>query len=209
MRYAIFFTALLALGCAPLSAQRMDEAASARVRNDCRLAAQVIETGHPHPRWRWAVEHIGICSESGPPALAALWRALPGDTARVEEAIEATGRIRDQRLYDEAVATLRATGRPAVVRVGAMRLLMRYVQPSQDYPFSALEPGERVRIATGVGKLNASVQVSGSRPLPDSLTSQVLALFQEIAADDREPVVAHAAARLARTLALTLETRDR
>ena len=49
------------LSATSLSAQRATEANDAQLRAHCRLAAQVLETGHPSTHYGWAISQIRRC----------------------------------------------------------------------------------------------------------------------------------------------------
>jgi hypothetical protein len=203
--------AALLLAAAPgLLAAQDERSDEVHTRNDCRLAAQVIETGHPHPRARWAFETIGRCGEEGPPALAKRWRDIAADTAEVRDLINASARLRDRRLFDLASSVSRDPSRPDVVRVGAMILLVSYVDPHHLVSFPALAPrdlGRRRGPPIILDNLSAHeiLQIDGAQPLGGPLAARAIAVFREVAGQGGTEPVTFAAAALARTYQWRLE----
>jgi hypothetical protein len=200
---------LLALGLgisAPLAAQQNDDrAAEVRRRNDCRLAGQVLTTGHPHPHYQWARTKIINCEGEGPAYFAAQWAAAPSDTATLRHLIFGSTRLRDARVYMQLRQTAQNRNAPEATRVAAMIALARYVDPSIAIDLSELrapaEPTTRIRFYGG-GHVDV-VQTHGAQRL-GSVTAEVLALLNRIAADryteDRN--VWYAAAVLVRRIEL-------
>src|SRR5690349_17810761 len=71
-----FFAAAgsLLLSSTSLFAQGGGDPDDVHHRNDCRLALQIVETGHPAPHREWAYSLLPRCGASaGPAAVAALW----------------------------------------------------------------------------------------------------------------------------------------
>jgi hypothetical protein len=106
------------------------ESSDVQLRNDCRLAAQIVRTGHPAPHRDWAFGMIRQCGESGPQALADRWRdAPPTNQDELSELASATRAFRTREVFD-AVATV--AGTPAadqLARVYAIALLQSYAHP--------------------------------------------------------------------------------
>jgi hypothetical protein len=132
MRIKASLTVIASVGVltvAPLSAQS-PEAENAHLRNDCRLAAQVLRSGYPAPRRDWAFETIPRCDESGPVVLAELWRtAPPAEPAALAQLYRATRQFNDRRLIDAMIFILRHEQAPETTRVSAGTLLFSYAVP--------------------------------------------------------------------------------
>lgn len=64
-------------------AQTVDRSAEVHHRNQCRRAAQVIESGHPANRRAWARRYISSCGDQGPVVLAAQWERVGSDSGEV------------------------------------------------------------------------------------------------------------------------------
>jgi hypothetical protein len=123
------FAVVAVLAGTPLSAQTR-ERDDVHLRNDCRLAAQVISTGHPAPRREWAYGIIRGCDESGPRTLAMAWRtSVPGDPASLGLLVAATRTFNDRSVVDAVSDVARNRDAPEAARVHAFTLLYSYAVP--------------------------------------------------------------------------------
>jgi hypothetical protein len=195
--------ALVAAFCAtaPLSGQASETAAAARHRNDCRLAAQVLRTGNPAGRRDWALGQISSCEAEGPVVLAEQWRGIAPGGPQLERLVRATWRIRDRRIYQQLRETAEDPSRPAAMRVGAMLVLARYVDPASALWLSDLVPPDSIRrIPLLAATTTSYAQLTGPEPLPGPIGASVLDVLEGIAsARSTEPrEVWYAAAVLAR-----------
>lgn len=128
LEFAAFVAVTVLLG-QPLAAQP-GEGTDPHLRNDCRLAAQVLRTGHPAPRREWALEAIRRCDQSGPPALAEFWRrAAPSDTAELGLLFNATRDFNDRRVVDAVAEIARLGSGSETTRIYAFALLFNYAVP--------------------------------------------------------------------------------
>jgi hypothetical protein len=168
----------------PLHAQQSDRAAEVHLRNQCRMAAQVIRTGHPDAKRDWARRQIPSCPEEGPAILAEQWRTLRADTGQVEWLRFHSSRIRDQRLYDQLRQTVSDRSRPDLVRVAAMLVLSKYVDPYSAVWFSDLRPPSDTvtRIPLVGGSTTAGGQIDGSNPLIGHVAPAVQELLEQVSA---------------------------
>jgi hypothetical protein len=198
---------LLICSALPLRGQGNETSAAVQHRNDCRLAAQVLRTGEPHTKRDWALGYASSCAGEGPAVLAEQWRGF-SDPSRVAELVRASGRIRDARLYGALTETAADRSRPTAVRVGAMVVLAKYVDPTSAVWLTDLVPPDSiVRIPLVVGSIIDGGQMAGSEPLTNPVAVPVLALLNELAAarttEPRE--VWYAAAVLARRVRQDIE----
>lgn len=208
--HILLAAALLLVASAPAAGQASDEHHEVRRRNNCRLAGQVLETGHPHPRYEWARRVIVNCEDEGPAYFSTRWAAAPDDTTELRQMIAGSTRIRDARVYGRLREVAVDRSRPGAVRVAAMIALANYVDPAISIDLSELRPpdGEIARVRSRGGVSLHAVQVPGAQPL-GLVTPEVLALLNGIAADRTgEPrEVWYAAAVLARRLELDAAVR--
>lgn len=205
MELSLLLAALL-VSAAPLCGQ--SESAhplAVKHRNNCRLAVQTLITGEPHTKADWARTYVRDCPEEGPPALVQEWRTVDDDTAKVVQLIRASVAIRDARIYEQLRAVVRDPSRTDVVRVGAMHVLHRYVEPTSGGWFWGVRPpADPSRSVWGAdGSVSHSVSVAGPVPL-GSVRAPVLELLDEIgAARTTEPrTVWYAAAAIAKRIRL-------
>lgn len=202
---AVWLVLVLAMVAAPLRAQDGEQpAAAAKRRNDCRLAGQVIRSGQPHPKAEWANARIEVCPEEGPAVFAPRWLNVPGDLAAVGTLLHQSARLRDARIYEQLRRTVLDRARPEVVRVGAMLVLIRYVDPHSAAWFNEVRPPEGpiryIRVPLSSALHDNSV--TGASPLPPRLRDEVLELLDRVAAAQQtEPrAVWYAAASLAKRI---------
>jgi len=122
-------------------AQRSSESTDAKLRANCRLAVQTLQQGHPAPKTDWALSVIRLCDESGGPALQALWASAPTDSVALEQLVDASACLLDQRVYSGVMTTARNAVAPRTVRLAALRVLAAVVSPSTViYPDAIAKP---------------------------------------------------------------------
>ena len=176
------------------------ERTSPHLRNDCRLAAQILTLGRAEPRRDWALQRITACDETGGPALAALWTAPPPpDVAELERLYWSSAGLVDARLLAAVRTAASATSNPTVVRLAALRVLAAYVDPHLDPTIQDLTPpsgGERGgQFAQLIGSVDHRVQTVGELPAAGYHAS-ILTVLAELAASDPDATVRYAAGRL-------------
>lgn len=206
-RLGFGFLLVLAVVASPLRAQEgRERAAVVQRRNDCRLAGQIVETGQPHTKKEWAEALIEACPVEGPPIFAPKWLTVPDDTVAVETLLHQSARLLDARIYAQLRRTVQDRSRPSVVRVGAMLVLARYVDPHNAAWFNGVAPpeGPITRVLVPLGSALHPSVIPGASPLPASLRDEVLELLDRVAAAQQvEPrTVWYAAAALAKRMRL-------
>jgi hypothetical protein len=175
-------TALL-LAVDPATAQD-ERALEVRRRNQCRLAAHVLDQGSRHPRHEWARSKIMNCEEEGPAYFAAQWTTARPDTAGLRQLIAGSIRIRDERVYASLQTVAKDSSRADAVRVAAMITLARYSNVSIAVDLSELRPpadttrGIRFRGGSAIDV----TQFAGTHRL-GSVQTEVLATLRGIAAN--------------------------
>ena len=189
-----FVTLITGLLCATtLSAQGQTRVEEAQQRNACRLANQVVRTGHPAPHREWAYSVISQCEQSGPAALAAVWLGeKPLATGELTFLARATHDLRDRRLY----VALRTAGRDArtdvEARLHALALLLDYVSPHGLY----FEPADLRMPVDGPAPPMRFVThddpVLGSEPAGD-VRDDLRAYYTGLRESDPDPVIRNAA----------------
>lgn len=201
-RTLLAFAGLLCLTASPAAGQSNEQAAEAHHRNDCRLAAQVLRTGHPAPKRAWAQEYISMCAEEGPAVLADQWRMVSDDSVAVTALVIGSPRIRDARIYNALRSVVDDPNRPDRVRVGAMLVLAQYVDPHNGMGFQDVRPpnGTVRYIPLVINWVTHATQVPGSEPLPGAVGQEVLTALRRLAdrRDSESRTVWYAAAVLAR-----------
>jgi hypothetical protein len=183
---------------APMRAQGAPPANEAQKRNDCRLADQVVRTGHPAPHREWAYTMLLGCEETEPAAIAAMWtgaRHPVGD--EFQFLIRATRRVRDRRVYSALRSVGESDANDLDTRLHALGLLIVYVKPialilhpsDLRSPPDAPSPLGRIVTHTDV--------VLGSEPVGD-VREELRAYYLELKESDPDAVIRNAARILLR-----------
>jgi len=200
--------AILASQGAAAAAQQNPVATSAQHRADCRLAHQVLTSGHPANKREWAEGYIRSCPAEAPAWLVRQWGEVEADTDRVTRLVWLSSELRDARLYSAAREVILDVGRADVVRAGAMLLLARYVNPGNAMTLESLRPppGEVVGIPSSTDSNTGSSQGPGSEPLGD-VGAQVVALLDDLAQhrDSHPKAVWYAAAVISQRIHREME----
>jgi hypothetical protein len=173
------------------------------LRNHCRLAAQVLETGHPAPRYDWALESIARCDETGPPVVAALWRRPPSDVHAQERLFYPSYTLRDSRLTAAVIEAAENRSLPQLVRLNAVRVLAGHAAPEFLLSISDL-----LRVDSDIARYyfpsvdHVSVR-NGQSPVEEGTIRDILAALQGMR-NDPDPQIAQVASRTRRQLCLRL-----
>jgi len=158
-----------------------------QLRNDCRLAVQVLTHGQPANKREWALDTIDRCDESGPPVLARMWREVPADSASVGHMIYRSVYMRDRRVYDVVSVLARDHSVPALKRAAALHLLGRWARPgfTLDYgQFFSPEFESVQKNGVVYSSMSHDTQREGAEALPATVRQEVLALARELATAD-------------------------
>jgi hypothetical protein len=154
-------------------------------RGQCQAAAAILKQGRSHPRHDWAIGYIQFCAEEGPAFYVDQWHAAGADTSDLQNLVFDSARMRDGRIFETAKAIAQDRSRPDVVRVAAMVLLSKYVEPGNPLVIESLHPPDSVRripLFAG-GAIEKPWALQGSIPLPAGFESTVLTLLRDLAAD--------------------------
>jgi hypothetical protein len=208
MRIASYLLAGSLAATASTSAygQNSNQPGTAQFRNDCRLAAQVLQSGQPANKFAWAADMIGACPQEGPAVLAQLWGRPSVDSATADRLLNASVRIRDQRIASAALEIARNPSREETVRIIAIGLLFLYADPSSSISFGDMVPppgwvpGQHVRmLSPGQGSHEIPQQV-GDFPLPGGFAAETAVALRALGASDPNPRIQYVATGLARRL---------
>lgn len=198
MRTSLVLIGITLLGAGSLHSQTARD--SAKHRNECRLARQVIETGHPAPHLRWSLGYIASCGAGAQAsAVAHALRRLrtEADTAVLRPYWRVTQFLTDRTLFE--VAEEIATDRTASVaaRTFAILGLLNATRERSTAEYENLIGGFRPDGLVAGGC--AAIQVSGrfrntGTPLPGDYRQRVAAVRQRIQANPSEPLDVRTAA---------------
>jgi hypothetical protein len=169
----------------PLAASAQANPDSVRFRNDCRLAMQVVTTGHPAMKIDWAMAFVREC-----PGLAGnLARALreartSRDTAELNRLTTPADWLRDGALFSTARELLADETASPEARVFAVRVLMWAYVPGMEIDYQNLvdTDGDGIPTCSGLGPgLHGELQRGA--PLPGDWIAQGQALGRAVALD--------------------------
>lgn len=146
----LIFLGLVAVLGAPAGAQQT-VADSVQFRNQCRLAAQVLELGEPANKRAWAAEFITACPD-GAVFVAKAWDMDPVDATELARLELRTSGLADERLSARLRSVAENASRPLLVRVAALSVLASYVRP-----------GARIRLDPSVMRLTKFDALLGYR----------------------------------------------
>jgi len=177
------------------AAQMPKESDDVHVRDDCRLAVQVLTKGHPAPKSDWALGIIFTCDQSGGAALQQLWATPPTDSAALDELMWASASLVDQRVYLGVRSAATNVGVPRAARIAALRVLASFIEPAKiHFPPALLLPSSDPNIA--VASDHDPLQLIGSQPLDAAAKEGIATVFATLMQGDPDPHVRFAARRL-------------
>ena len=146
-------------------------------RRDCRAAAAQVATGKAVAK---TFTTLAWCDETGPDALASVWRGpLPG-TSRLDQFLFASGNIRDARIFDAAFAVASNSRRPAAERGAALLVLVAQLDSSSTVGLAVTARNEPWR--AGLARETHPMQLPGRKPLPADAQARVTALARALRA---------------------------
>lgn len=129
------------------------ESADEHIRNDCRLAAQIIRTGQPAPHSEWAYSIIRLCDLSGPAALAERWQTV-ADSAELVRLAGASAQFSNRTLFNALAAVVLDHAASVEARLQGMEVLASYANPNvalNAYDLRHPMPGRPPRIMSASG----------------------------------------------------------
>jgi hypothetical protein len=167
------------------------------LRNDCRLAAQVIQAGNPATHREWALDAIRRCDDSGPQVLADVWRTnAPWDRGALARLFNATRDFNDRRIVDAVADVARRSGAPETTRIYALTLLYSYAVPGLY-----IEPDDLINdVRPAVSAVTHDDRVKQTREILGDLRPAVGELLAGIVAREPGSRVGTAAAAVLRHL---------
>lgn len=183
---AVAFAGLVALAaCAPATMTAQANPDSVHHRNDCRLAEQVLSTGHPAPREEWALGVIWNCRDAGPTLAATLVAAKASmDTAYLNALTAPFIQFRDGHVFAAAFSLVGDRSASVPARVAAIRVLMYAVRPG-GYVDPAALPNPRTVNCFGMPSPHS--EVLNGAALPSDYLDRVRTLMSRMERDQTEP----------------------
>lgn len=167
-------------------------------KNDCRLAAQTLRSGHPGPKTEWALSIITSCGNDGATALAEAIRAMriSTDTATLEYMRYQAGSFRDANVFAAVLEVAGDPGASVPARVYALLASQDIANPGLRYSFADattdLDEEGRPRCDGLWRRVSDHRQVNGA-PLPPDFRSRVYDVRRQIRSDSTSPRLVRAA----------------
>ena len=181
------FTAVVlsaALFAAPGALSAQTHADSVKLRNDCRLAVQVLTAGVPGPQRTEALNTIGLCGAEGVPALVKVWSAAGDDRAELGLLVTATRGFVTPELVSALFTTLEQRGRSLNARVAALLVLLTYADPAVVPGVDDFVGDSSELLVHHYGAIDHPAPVVGRERLTESLANRLRSTLQPIAATD-------------------------
>ncbi len=164
----------VSIGCAANSGTR--EGRIPGERQDCQAAAARLAN---HAATAETFKTLAWCDQTGPAALAEVWRGLPADTVRLRMFFFASSNIRDRRIFDAAHAAAADSRRRARERGAALLILVAQLDSSATVTVAPASRNEVWRAQ--LARESHASQIPGTKPLPADAQSRVNALVQRLA----------------------------
>ena len=192
------------VGMALVSAQNLRAQADPNEvhrRNECRLAEQVIRTGHPANKTDWAWTYLGYCPrEMQIPLLVMRMQQArrSTDLAIVETALMRASTLRDGTLFREVVAIAGDPQATIPARVYAFVTLAALSNPSRDPDYDLfVRLGELGDSAIGPCSARRShpARWDEGTPLPVNYREEITTVAKRVAQDNTQPRQVRGAAR--------------
>jgi hypothetical protein len=200
--YRHFLIPLLGVSMSACSALAQQSPDSVHIRNDCRLATQIVQSGPPAPQTSWAYEKIAHCGPSGGDTLAALIRANRSerDTLTLQSMLWATAVLVDGNVFNAAMDVAADPGASTVARVFAYRTIALAFSPG-----SYIRYGDITRAPGNVRSCGllapAHFRPERGTPLPANARESLDRISRALQDDPTNPEALRHAAGCARGLA--------
>src|SRR5574341_818799 len=169
---------------------------SVKLRNDCRLAEQVLTTGEPATHRQEALTVIGLCGRESVPALLSVWSSIGGARTDLELLVTSTRGFVSPALVDTLLSVLHQPARALTVRVASLLVLLTYVDPWVVPGFDDFLGDSAALDTRYFGHLDHSGPPAGHETIPASLRDQLRTSLRAISASDPDAGM-RAAARVA------------
>lgn len=190
-RLLVLGAVAFALPLTPLGAQANPD--SVKVRNDCRLAAQTLSTGHPAPKVQWAWDMIYTCPEVGSAAAAGLRRLrADADTGNFSPVTRIAFSVRDGDLFTAALDVAGDRGASAVAREASFFVLITQLTVDRYVDFNDISQASTSLCPLGsIDDRGAPMTLT---PLPADAAARATAVASSVAESSQEPEAVRIAA---------------
>lgn len=172
-------TTIVALALASSACARNAQTREARIpgeREDCQAAASLIARNAAKPE---TFTTLGWCDETGPHALAGVWRSLPQDTVRLGKFLLASSNLRDAKIFNAAYATAADKSRRGRDRGAALLVLI--AQIDSTYGVSVVAASRTEVWRAQLRRESHAQQIAGTSSLPNDAPARVAKLTESLA----------------------------
>ena len=176
IRLPITIVAVVLASAACARNSRTREARIPGEREDCQAAAALLAKNAAKPE---TFTTLGWCDETGPQALADVWRALPQDTVRLGKFLVASSNLRDARIFNAAHATASDKTRRGRERGAALLVLVAQIDSTYGVNVVAASRTEVWRAQ--LAREPRAKQIAGTSPLPNDAPARVAKLTESLA----------------------------
>lgn len=179
----------------PVVVQGQANPDSVKLRDDCRFAAQIIDSGRPAPHRSEALDILPTCGGSATPTLVRLWEQNDLSEADQAKLKFASVRILSDAIVSTLLRTAGSSDRPVMVRASALAALVSIVDPGLIVTAHELveeRPGRKRLLARRSHPYSQVGRESVTVPLRTELST----LVHRLAADP-SPEIRRAAALIA------------
>jgi hypothetical protein len=170
-----------------------DQSQDRHLRNECRRAGQILQTGQPAPHYEWAIGTIRRCVETGGEVLASVWTRPPTDSSSLNSLFFASYTLRDGLVTEAAIAAASNGGLPQLVRLNAIRVLVGHAVPRFRMSLTQLPPDLAPGVYETIGSVSHVVVYEGARPIDSETLDNILDTLSRLRSDP-DPRIASAAA---------------
>lgn len=203
MRFLYTFPVVMACLLVASTAHAQANPDSVKLRNDCRLASQVLRTGHPAPHLDWARGMIPYCGyNQWADAVAGAISRTRRSTNERELASEwrHLWMIKDAVLLDSVRSIASDHSASVGSRLWALRTLANLIDPEGVYgALTEVDPGRPDGRPVCIVNRAAGITMSYTgRPLPPDYVERARATAASIISDDSDVPTLRTAARCVR-----------
>jgi len=179
------------------SAKAQTNPDSVKLRNDCRLAVQVISTGNPAPHLEWARSLIGNCgrgewAKASSAAVRRLRTSTDPNILRIEW--RNLWMLRDADLFAAAGEIAGDPSSSTLARLWALRTLANYVDPEGVYVLQPSFGASQDVPACISNRRVGSPHITPAKPLPTDFAQQTRDMAHRITSKAGADVSVRAAA---------------
>ncbi|HET7234310.1 MAG TPA: hypothetical protein VFJ16_30130 [Longimicrobium sp.] len=181
----------------PVSDARAQQSSEAHARNNCRLAEQVLATGHPAPHTEWAIRVIPGCGARGGQAVSAFLQRTrrATESGPLDRLVESVWGMRDSRIFATALSIAGDATSSEYARLQSIRILSSLVTANTHVSVDQI--GKNPRVIEGI----TDVEPTSGDPLPGDYLATMASSLSRIVADPGATAELREAARFVEAMA--------